>query len=144
MRRRDNGEIDDTLLEKKSISCGKYMRNIFHIRHRIEQNRTEQNRTEQNRTEQNRTEWNRIEQNITEWNRIEQNRTEWNRKNRKYRKEIKEQNRTEWNRKNRKEKKEQNGKDSKEFSRKQDIKSRTLTELHRCLSQNEVELDSIK
>ena len=127
MRRRDNGEIDDTLVEEKNICCGKYMRNIFHIRHRIDQNRTEQNRAEQNRIEQNRIEQNRIEQNRTELNRIEQKRIEQN-----------------GNRKNRKEKKEQNGKDSKEFSRKQDIKSRTLTELDRCLSQNVVELDSIK
>ena len=73
MRSRDNGKIDDALVEKKSICCGKYMRNIFHIRHRIEQKRTEQNRIEQNRMEQNRI----------EYNRMEQNRTEWNRKNRK-------------------------------------------------------------
>ena len=51
MRRRDNGEIDDALVEKNNICCGEYMINFFILD--IEQNRTEQNRTEQNGIEQN-------------------------------------------------------------------------------------------
>ena len=54
MRRRDNGEIDDTLVEEKNICCGKYMRIFFILD--IELTRTEQNRIEQNRTELNRVE----------------------------------------------------------------------------------------